>query len=227
MRRHHRILFGFLAAMSMMNTPHAASDQSPLQRPMEDFKAVLAKELGCTWEYSPYNQEIELCQTAALPYSRAEIARESDGNIVVTFGPYLEDADEIARIDKQSGGMREADSAEAQQKSVIDAIAALFPAWKERRAWLRDAIAQSKDRMFQTSLRVDDTSIYVRHFSRSTGSFPDHAYIVLTMEKDLHRFKANPCMDDEQGWARKGCTADDGYVLPNSRPPDNPILLLR
>lgn len=217
MTRGLRIWFGLVAAISVANTSHAASGQSPLRQPVETLKATLAKELGCTWK-SLYG---ETCRTEKIPLYRAEIMHGENGSIDVRFSPSLWDVEEFVKI--KSG--YEADTAEKQQQDVINAIAKLFPAWKESRTWLRDAITQSKKEMFQTSLRVSDTSIYVRHHAQLTGALPDYTYIVVTMDRDLHAFKYYNCRDDEQGWAAEGCDADDGYTPNPNRPPDNPVLM--
>jgi hypothetical protein len=201
----------------------AAPNRSPLQRPIDSIKRDLAKVLKCTWEDSKYGSN---CWTDKNPRQRASYSREDDGNVGIVFRPFLKDIGPVTSM--RDGSVTESDPPDLQQSDVINAVATLFPSWKNSRAWLRQQIENSRALGFQTSLRVNETSIYVRWAQYPTGSFPEHTLIVLTTEKDLHRFKEHPCEDDEQGWAREGCTGDgDGYTMRNPRPPDNPILLLK
>jgi hypothetical protein len=141
----------------------------------------------------------------------------------IRLDPFLKDA-EI--YDLADGSLRKTTPADVQQHNVIEAIAMLFPSWKNSRAWVRDSMDRSREDGFQTSLRVNGTSIYVRKL-KPPAAKADYIMVVLTLDKDLHRFKERPCEDDAQGHAQEGCGPDDGFILRDPRPPDNPILLLK
>ncbi len=219
--RWHILILAITLNCVLGDTVVAAPSRSPLQRPLESIERVLEKALQCTWEE---RKNISLCVTEKLPRYKVELLH-GEYDVELHFGPFLVDRKPIPSL--HDGKVTESDSVDFQQKTVIEAIARLFPSWKNSRTWLREAIDHSREDGFQTSLRANDTSIYVRHASHLTGSLPEYTLIVVTMNKDLHGYKEHPCSDDEQGWAASYCGDDDGYVLQNPRPPDNPILLLK
>jgi hypothetical protein len=201
-----------------------ASHHSPLDRPVAELQRDIAQVMNCEWEPMDYKFGSD-CQASTVPYDKASLGVSAQGVESLSFSPFLYDADEVALTLMRDGTVREGQSSAEQQANVLKAFAILFPTWKERDVWMKEAIKHSAEELFQTSIRVKDTSIYVRYAHYPTGAFPEYAYIVVTRDKALHRFKYAPCTDDDQGWAREGCTADDGYTMPDSRPPDNPIMM--
>ncbi len=211
------------AAVMLITAADAASNtpsQSPLFRPLESIKKDLSRTLKCTWG----NEKYGTCSGERYPYVRARhLYSSSDGAPIIHLEPELRDYEPLIGR-RGEPDPADVDSAELQQQNAIEAIAALFPAWKDSRRWLDEAITRSHEDGFQTSIRVYDTSIYVRFAERGFGHSPEYAYIVLTTEKDLNGFKANQCTDDDQGLAAEGCGPDDGFIPKDPRPMDNPIL---
>jgi hypothetical protein len=201
-----------IAGLILPNTAWSANEPSPLHRTAANVRDHIASSTGCTWHQVTEN--IFRCG-GPLPEDSTWIGMTilSDDSIdYIEFAPSLGENRDRA----------ETPEGKAEQAATLRFMESFFSDWKDARQWLSDAMRRSRTKMFQTSIRVQNTSIYVREAEPANRDVT-FALVILTLKKDLTEFKKFKCEDNEQGPSLDSCARRDADT---PRPPDNPILHL-
>ncbi|MBY0512134.1 MAG: hypothetical protein K2P94_18510 [Rhodospirillaceae bacterium] len=207
-----------IAAGLMMQTALAeasyAQSPSPLDRPIEDIKRDIAAIAHCEWQLL-YKLHYG-CSDQIGTWINLELT--PDGKIDHFW--FLPTVAVVVDVDPQSDEAIYGETAEtrADQTAVLAIIKKLWPSWTAGEQWLKNALKKAWVKDAQDSIRVGDTSVYVRE-SMYVNRDDRYGFFVLTKKTDLTEFKRWSCEDDEQGPGLDNCTKREG-----ARPPDNPIL---
>lgn len=152
----------------------AVEIESPLDLPIEELQATISKATKCKWERRDYKIRCYVSESP-IRLDWVDLVLSRDGSLDQIELTALRAPDEIGIA---SGRWRAKD----RQAAVVAAVVALFPEWKDARSWMRNALRQSLDEGFMTSIRVGDTSILVsRHTYADLDG--DWAGVVLTRKK--------------------------------------------
>lgn len=209
-----------LAAFNVAANAAVTPPQSPLDRPVDEIKTMVAATAGCEWSTpEPFMGLIHhVCRGPKKLRLDTWIHMWVRPDGLIDRIEFLPVVNEFVSVDGVTGKLHVTETTKAQERLMSNLMAAFFPSWGGSRQWISNAMQGCLKELFHASIRVGGTSIYVTQSSYVSRE-EYNAFTVLTRKTDLTEFKSWDCRDDEQGPGLDSCTERDG-----PRPPDNPIL---